>query len=542
MHRFFKLFKINRAGKEHWVNTQDEPAVQLVRKSGDDKSLFGGGQAALKAPAQFAWGPQDLPSDGVLRLNEVGKILDLNGRALELLHNSPLAKAGLDFWEAVPIEIAEQHQNVAANALMISTQHSFVAHPSFEGGWIRYTFRKTTFGYIVNLRDVASTQKLLHALDENQRYNQLIFEANPNPMWIFDSVSLRVIAVNRSAVEFYGIPRSKFMAINMNALFPEEEGAAFLLSLYPDKNRGDTQLDLRLCKQKKSNGQLALVELGCAHVSWRGQRAVFVSLADTSERHLADSELRRINTELEEALFSREKELKDANRDLSAFAYALSHDLQGPLHAANGFATMLADKYSSALDESGRHYVRRIQAGTRQLAKYLDDLRLLVQLPQQVEPWDLVDLTPLCQSLFKDLRKRDPARLAVIELEVSMPLMCDKRLLTTALACLLDNAWKFTSKKPEAWITVGLMSGESAGEIVMWVADNGAGFDTVYRDKLFTPFQRLHSSADFPGNGLGLAIVKRVAERHAGKVWAETSGDAGAKFFMSFPQGAVASA
>ena len=524
MHPFFTRLRISlsRASKEPCIG---------------DEGASGWSQAG--SPSELAWGPQDLPSDGVVRLNEAGKIKNVSARALELLHGSPSAKAGVDFWDAVPEDVAEQYQEATVNALTASAHHAFVAHDKFEGGWVRYTFRKTTSGYTVNLKDVASTQRLMQALDDSERYKQLMFEANPNAMWIFDSMSLRILAVNRAAVEFYGIPRNQFLTLSLGALFPDEDDAALLSSLHRHQSRGDEPLDLLLCKQKKMSGQLALVELACAQVSWNGRQSVFVSLVDITERHLADSTLRRNNAELEQALAKRQDELKNANRDLTAFAYALSHDLQGPLHAANGFATRLVEKYAAALDEPGRHYLRRIQASTRQLAKYLEDLRMLVQLPRLVRNCEQVDLTPICRAIFDDLRKRNPSRVATIEIEDSLPLMGDKALLVTALACLLDNAWKFTSKKPEAWITVGLLPGTNAGEVVVWVSDNGAGFDPAYSDKLFTPFQRLHSSADFAGNGLGLAIVKRVVEKHSGKVWAKTGDPAGARFFMSFPQGAV---
>lgn len=523
MHPFFTRFKISRASKEPRIGSQGA------------SGWSGGG-----APPELAWGPQDLANDGVVRLNEAGKIMDISARALELLHCSPSAKAGLDFWDVVPENVAEHYQDATVNALTTSAYHAFVAHDRFEAGWVRYTFRKTTSGYTVNLKDVAPTQRLMQALDDSERYKQLMFEANPNAMWIFDSMSLRILSVNRAAVEFYGIPRHQFLTLSLGALFPDEDAAALLSSLHRHQKRGNAPFDLLLCKQKRMNGPLALVELACANVSWNGRQSVFVSLVDITERHLADSALRRNNAELEQALAKRQQELKNANRDLTAFTYALSHDLQGPLHAANGFATRLAEKYAAALDEPGRHYLRRIQASTRQLAKYLEDLRMLVQLPRLVGNCEQVDLTPVCRALFNDLRKRDPTRVATIEMEDRLSLMGDKAQLITALACLLDNAWKFTSKKPEAWIKVGLLPGTVAGEVVVWVSDNGAGFDPVYSDKLFTPFQRLHSSADFAGNGLGLAIVKRIVERHSGKVWAETGEQAGARFFMSFPHGAVA--
>ena len=465
--------------------------------------------------------------------------MEASARALELLHCSPSAQAGLDFWDVVPEHVAEQYYDATVNALTTSAHHAFVAHDKFEAGWVRYTFRKTASGYAVNLKDVASTQRLMQALDDSERYNQLMFEENPSAMWIFDSISLRILAVNRVAVEFYGIPRNQFLTLSVGALFPDEDDAAVLSLLQPNPQRGNAPLDLLLCKQKRMNGPLALVELACARVSWNGRQAVFVNLVDITERHLADSALRRNNAELEQALARREDELKNANRDLTAFTYALSHDLQGPLLAANGFASRLAEKYASALDDPGRHYLRRIQVSTRQLEKYLEDLRMLVRLPRLVPNREQVDLTSLCRAIFNDLRNRDPARVVTIEMEDSLSLMADKAQLITALACLLDNAWKFTSKKPEAWIKVGLLPGTIAGEVVLRVSDNGAGFDPAYSEKLFTPFQRLHSSADFAGNGLGLAIAKRVVEQHSGKVWAETGDQAGARFFMSFPQGAV---
>ena len=522
MHPFFARFKISGARKEPRIGGQGAS----------------GWSQALASP-ELAREPQDLATDGVVRLNKGGQIMDVSARALELLQCSPSPKAGLDFWDVVPEKVAEQHQDATVHALTTSAHYAFVAHDRFEAVWVQYSFRKTTSGYAIHLKDVASTQTLMQALDDSERYNKLMFEANPNAMWIFDSVSLRILAVNRAAVEFYGIPRSQFLSLSLGALFPDEDAAALLGSLHRHQTRANAPFDLLLCKQKRMNGPLALVELACAHVSWKGRQSVFVSLVDVTERHLADRALRRNNAELEQALAKRQDELKDANRDLTAFTYALSHDLQGPLHAANGFATRLAEKYAAALDETGRHYLRRIQASTRQLAKYVEDLRMLVQLPRLVGNFEQVDLTPLCRALFNDLRKRDPTRVATIELEDSLPLMGDKAQLLTALACLLDNAWKFTSRKPEAWIKVGLQPGTIAGEVVLWVSDNGAGFDPAYSEKLFTPFQRLHSSADFAGNGLGLAIVKRVVEKHGGKVWAETGGQAGARFFMSFPKAAV---
>lgn len=523
MSRFLDRLRMNLPG----YSSEGAAARSMLQEDG------------AKASAEPGWGLLDLTDDGIVLLNEKGEITDANALALELLQCTLSSVSGRDFWDAVPEEIAEQHQSAAEQALSSSARYGFVGHQKFENSWIEYTFRRHASGYVVNLRNFAATQSLQRLLADSERYNQVIFEANPNAMWVFDLGSLRVIAVNQAAVKFYGIPRKVFVTLCMAELFPDGEGSALLSSLSLDKAGKDVRPELRLCKQKKGDGQQVLVELAWSQINWNEQQAVVVSLADVSERHLADSALRRTNGELEQALARQHSELKTAKHDLVAFTHAVSSDLQDSLHVAHGFAARLAEKYSAVLDEPGRHYVSRIQASLRQLAKLVDDLRTLAQLSQRFGAPKMFDLVPVCHSLFADLLKRDPDRVVTLEIEDNLPLMGDRRLLETALACLLENAWKFTAKKTEAWIKVGLLPGNTSGELILRVSDNGAGFDAGYSGKLFSAFQRLHSSADFPGNGLGLAIVKRVSDLHGGRVWAESSDQTGASFFMAFPQAAA---
>ena len=489
-----------------------------------------------------AWDPLRLTHEGILLLDAAGIVTAANARALELLHCTLPALSGHSFWAAIPPEVAAQHQDITEQVLLNSDRHVFIAHQRAQKSSVEYTFRRHLPGYVVNLREAASVQRLQCLLEDSKRYNELIFEANPNAMWVFDLASLRIFAVNQAAVKFYEIPRKVFMTLGMEALFPEGEGAELLHSLRPGKTNGGALPELRLCKQRKMNGQQILVELAWSPVNWDGHQAVLVSLADISQRHLADSALKRANAELQQALAVQQSELKKTRNDLLAFTQAVSSDLQDSLHVANGFAAVLAEKYSAVLDGPGRHYVRRIQASIYLLAKLVDDLRTLAQLPLQTGAAGMMDLAPVCQSLIANLRKRDPGREVSIEMESRLLLVGNKALLVTAMTCLLENAWKFTSKKTEAWIKIGLLPGQVAGEIVLQVSDNGAGFDTSYSGNLFTAFQRLHSSADFSGNGLGLAIVKRVAELHGGRAWAESSGQTGASFFMALPQGPVSAA
>lgn len=478
----------------------------------------------------------DLASQGIVLADLDGQVTALNAEAARLLRYTASIAIGSNFWDVVPDEISELHRKATYRTVLATGHYAFQAHDAFEDLWIEYAFTRRSDGYVVNLTDVSAAQKLQRLLEQSERRNRLIFEANPNAMWIFDASSLRIIAVNAAAMGFYGIRRSAFMKLKMGALFPDGEGAALLSALEPLKTAGDVQLTPQICKQKKGDGELVLVELACGRISWSDQRAVLVSIADVTERHLADRDLRRENTELEETLQDTRAELDNTSRDLAAFTYALSNDLQGPLHAADGFATMLAEKYSTVLAGPGRHYVSRIQASTRQLAGLVDDLRSLVQLPRLAGAPEWFDIKPICDSLIEELHSHHPGRDITVEVASGLMLRGDRVLVTTALKALLDNAWKFTSKKPESWVRISLRPTERPEERILQVSDNGTGFDAAYTDILFTAFKRLHSSSVFPGNGLGLAIVKRVADRHGGRVWAETSAT-GASFSMSFPRG-----
>lgn len=502
------------------------PAGQALQMPADD-----GGFAAPAERQQRD--PMDLTLDGIVQLDTSGAIVEANLKALELLRTSLAASSGHNLWDVVPQEVASQHEEASELALAESARYVFVVHESFENSWTEYTLRKHDGGYIVNLREAGPAQKYQRLLEDSKRYNQLIFEANPNVMWVFDKKSLQIFAANQAAIRFYGIARATFMTLGMEALFPDGEGAEMVQSLQSGK---EGQSEMRLCRQKMMDGRAVLVELAWSQVKWNGHPAVLVSLADVSDRHMADAALKKSNAELQHSLLAQQAELKNVKHDLFTFTQAVSSDLQDSLHAAQGFATRLAEKYSPVLDGQGLHYVRRIQASISQLARLVDDLRTLAQLPLRAGTPETVDLAPICRSLLADLRRLDPQRDVTIEMDSSLKLVGNRGLLAIALHCLLDNAWKFTARKSEAWIRVGLLPGKAPGELVLMVADNGAGFDPVYSGNLFTAFQRLHSSADFPGNGLGLAIVKRVAQVHGGTVWAETPDQMGASFFMALPQ------
>jgi signal transduction histidine kinase len=478
----------------------------------------------------------ELATQGIIVLDAGWKIVALNSHAQALIHSSGAGLSGVEFWETVPDLIADKHRSISEQALQGGFAHTFVVHDSFEDQWIEYSLRPHAGGMVVNLRDVGDARQALLLLQGSELCNQSLFDGNTQAMWLLDADSRRVLALNKAAGVFYGLPADTAAMPPVESFFPEGEAANWLSSL----PAGDFQQQMRVCTQRKMNGDLVLVELACSSVLWFERPAALVSVVDVGARHFADIQLQQLNDALAQRIAQCSTDLQRSREELDTFTRAMSDFLQAPLHVVSGFATMLTEHYSAALDPQGRHYLARIRVSTRQLAKLIDDLRTLAHLPGVTLKPEPVDLAPLCRRLIEDWRKREPQRQLVLEIPQTLPVFGDRNLLVRAVDCLMDNAWKFSAKKEQTWIKVGLMPDASSQHSVLMVADNGAGFDAAFGDKLFTAFQRLHSSADFSGGGLGLAIVKRIAERHGGRVWATTADNGGASFFLSLPPEPVA--
>ena len=484
----------------------------------------------------------DLSAEGLVLLDAKGSVTMANSRALGLLRCEGAALKGADFWDAFSDAVAEKHQREATRALIGGREYTFLDFQEFEARWLEFTMKRHDDGAVVQVRNVTERHRLMGLLRDNERRSQELFESNPNIMWVCDADSLRILAVNGAAVAFYDFPRDEFLSLNALRLYTDESGAELRASL-PGLVPGSAHRhELRLCKHRKRDGKTLVVEVSGRPIEWNGVRALLVTVANVTGRHVSDSALRNEKVELEARLKGVSAELDNAYLELGALTYAMSHDLQSPLHAVDGFAKTLVAQYAEQLGEQGAHYLRRINASVSQMSRLIDDLRLLSRLSRMPMNVQDLDLTPICTSILERLRAAEPGRYVELEIDPSLHMRGDKTLLSTALMALIGNAWKFTSKKPQGWIRIGLteLPGHSPGEQVLYVSDNGAGFDPLYVHKLFTNFQRLHSSAEYPGAGLGLAIVKRIADRHAGRVWAESADLSGATFYLALPAASVA--
>ena len=234
----------------------------------------------------------------------------------------------------------------------------------------------------------------------------------------------------------------------------------------------------------------------------------------------------------QEVLSQRTIQLEAANRELESFSYSVSHDLQAPLRVINGFSQVLWENYQSNLDDRGQHYLQRIRANSERMSNLIDALLQLSRVTRSQMKSVKVNLSAIATDIVEELRIEDPERQVEVQIAPNLETKGDPQLLRIVLSNLLNNAWKYTSGRSQATIEFNTLASDER-QTTYYVKDNGAGFNLEYADKLFTPFQRLHSQAEFPGTGIGLATVQRIIYRHGGKVWAEGECDRGATIYFS---------
>lgn len=262
--------------------------------------------------------------------------------------------------------------------------------------------------------------------------------------------------------------------------------------------------------------------------------ALLVGAARRRQRE-ADLALRLANDELRTSyaeLASRTHQTQAANAELASFAYSVAHDLRAPLRAISGFAEALLEDYGDRLDDTGRRYARRMREASHTMGRLIDDLLELSRLSRTAVRRTSVDLTALTHEVAASLRADEPGRDVDLRVADGVVASADPMLIRTVLENLLGNAWKFTSQQPDAVVEFGCHD-DGEGPAVYFVADNGVGFDPTYVDKLYQPFQRLHTASQYPGTGIGLASVRRIVERHGGRVWAEGAVGRGATFYFT---------
>ena len=263
---------------------------------------------------------------------------------------------------------------------------------------------------------------------------------------------------------------------------------------------------------------------------------------DLTERKRAEATLQKAHDELERRVRERTAQIEVANKEMETFCYSIAHDFRAPLRSIDGFSQIILEEAGSRLDKASRDNLERIRNAARKMARLLDDQLTLSRFTRMEMKLEDVNLSLLAEMEAQSILERELSRDVEFVIVKGLEAKGDPNLLCVVLQNLLENAWKFTSKKPKARIEFGALNRSEfalrfpqfeSDRQVFFVRDNGVGFDMDYIDKLFRPFHRLHSEEEFAGLGIGLTIVQRIILRHGGQVWAEGEVGKGATFFFS---------
>jgi PAS domain S-box-containing protein len=384
----------------------------------------------------------------------------------------------------------------------------------------------------VSLREqMAEREQAVEALRESEERFRTLFDSLPVGAVLIDPNSLHFPLFNETAPRNLGYTREEFAEVGLLdiEILHDEALIRQNMARFVSGEKLEFETELRT---KAGEPRDVLVRGQGLHA---GEEPLALAIwMDITERKQAEQEIRALNAELEQRVMQRTAELEESNKELEAFSYSVSHDLRAPLRAVDGFSNALLKGYLDRLDERGQDYLRRVRAAAQRMAQLIDDVLGLSRAGRAEMHPQRVDLSAMVREILDDLRKSQPERKVEAQIEPDMAVTADPHLIRIALDNLLANAWKFTANRDLARIHVG--SVEQDGERVYFVRDNGAGFDPRYADKLFSPFQRLHSEAEFPGTGIGLALVQRIIRRHGARIWAEGAVDEGAAFYFTLPE------
>lgn len=389
------------------------------------------------------------------------------------------------------------------------------------------------FGFI---RDISARKRAEQAQTESAQFIHQLAAVAPYHIFVFDLDHGRWIYGNRTLRQLLGYDddaEESDVAVADALRHPEdrERGIAYRQSLLDLPDDAVAELECRFRRADGTWGWYLLRNAPFARHADGRVRQVVGMMADITALKSTQEELQRLNAELEQRVAARTAELSLANRELESFAYTVSHDLRAPLRAIDGFGNMLLEQYGAQLDADGQRYVDRVREAAQHMSEIIDALLKFSRAakgPLSLEP---VNMSALARDITTELARSEPNRNVDIVIAENVTATGDPVLLGIALENLLGNAWKFTSAHEQPRIEFGAQYGQDRP--TFFVRDNGVGFDMKRAARLFTPFNRMHSAAEFSGTGIGLATVHRIVTRHDGRIWVDSAPGKGTTFYFT---------
>ncbi|MDD5390139.1 MAG: PAS domain S-box protein [Gallionellaceae bacterium] len=487
---------------------------QLALPAGWSLSLLDGTGAVIARRAPSGFNP--------------AKDVDAAGRFIASSKLSPwtvVLEIPRDAYRAPLLAAAASMLPLVLGATLIAVLGGLLASRRLAGAVAALAENPTPGAPLPEIHEIATVRQLLDAAAKQQeaakatlreseaRYRKL-FEYAPDGIVIADDES-RYLDANPSVCRMLGYAREELIGLHASNIIEATETTYVEPALEAINSGKNYQREWRF---RRKDGSIFTAEVIATKMP---DGKLLGVIRDITERKLAEEAISQLNAGLERRVAERTVELSAANRELDAFAYAVSHDLRAPLRAMSGFSQALLEDYGDQLQGEARVYLGQIDSASARMSELIDGLLALSRSTRGELRRDVVDISALSELLLAELARGEPERRVTVEIEPGLAARGDARMIEVVLRNLLGNAWKYSAHAAAASIRV--YGEETDGARRFCVADNGAGFNMAHAGKLFQPFQRLHRQDEFPGIGIGLATVQRIVHRHGGTIaaWGE---------------------
>ncbi|MCE9600509.1 MAG: PAS domain S-box protein [Spirochaetia bacterium] len=469
-------------------------------------------------------------NDGFFTIDRSWRFTYINKEFENLLQRPRAQIIGKGIWDEFKEAIGGPSYR---NYHVAMTENRAVSFEEFfppVGLWFEASAYPTADGLAVYFRDITGKKQAAEKLRESEELFSTAFHSSPAAIAINRRRDLINLEVNES---FLNVFECKHHDIVGHTLI--EAGLLDLetLKMLRDQLNQTGSVEGLEVSAKTKSGRHLFLNLSIRVIELRGETCAVSTFVDITERRNAERKIQELNVDLEERVAQRTMQLEVANKELEAFSYSVSHDLRSPLRAMNGFSQALVEDYGDVLPEGAKKFAATIRASAERMGALIDDLLAFSRFGRASLKHESVDMTKMVREVFDALAlEREDRRIDFVCGPIQ-PCQGDPALLRHVWTNLISNAVKFTRNTPEARILIA--SRQDDRETIYSVADNGAGFDMQYVDKLFGVFQRLHRADEFEGTGVGLAIVNRIVSRHGGRIWAESKINAGSTFYFTIP-------
>jgi hypothetical protein len=419
--------------------------------------------------------------------------------------------------------------------------------------------------YIVTIVDITDRKRMEAELRRSETLLRTVMDNLPigvainsvDPEGIFEYSNDNFIKFYRTTREALASPGSFWEAVYENPQTRKEISARVMADCASGDSARMIWEDIPIERAGEKT-----IYISARNIPISGRQLMLSTVWDVTDEKITQDEIRSLNEALEQRVALRTRELRQSqlallnvvddlndstkiiaasnqsleavNKELAAFSYSVSHDLRAPLRSIDGFSSALVEDYGDKLNDEGKNYLERIRRATQNMAMLIDDMLNLSRVTQSAFRLEETDLSKIVREIADANQQRNPLSGLVVQIQDDVKVFADHRLMHIVMTNLLDNAWKFAGRKANPQIEFGTVMKE--GRRMIFVRDNGVGFDMKYADKLFGTFQRLHRADEFPGTGIGLATVLRVINRHGGQVWAEGEVGRGATFYFTLPE------